>query len=76
MNARKLPDRFPLDKEDGEKLNSDFRKQAEFTGKFTAGLVGGLAVLGAIISFFDKNKQPFLFPKDAIYYWSKYILNI
>ena len=52
MNARKLPDRFPLDKEDGEKLNSDFRKQAEFTGKFTAGLVGGLAVLGAIISFF------------------------
>lgn len=56
MNARKLPERFPLDKEDGEKLKSDFRKQAEFTGKFTAGLVGGLAVLGAIISFFDKNK--------------------
>lgn len=56
MNASKLPKRFPLDKENGEKLKSDFRKQAESTGKFIGGLIGVLAVLGAIGSFSDKNK--------------------
>lgn len=56
MNSSKLPKRFPLDKENGEKLKSDFRKQAESTGKFIGGLVGVLAVLGAIGTFLDKDK--------------------
>lgn len=55
LNAKKLPERFPIDKFPDEKLKSDFRKQISFTIKATAIIIGVIGVAGKIYLASDKE---------------------
>ena len=56
MNAKKLPERFPLDKLPNEKLKSDYRKNFESSLKFTLKLLGIIGAIGGICSFLDSKE--------------------
>lgn len=56
MNAKTLPERFPLDKLPDEKLKSDYRKNFESSLKFTLKLLGIIGVIGGIYSFLDSEE--------------------